>query len=144
MKTSFFTRLRPLSQWTTCLLLGISPVLAEDGKPARSPAKSSASETADPAARMRALSEKLNLTQEQQIQLREVFMRDAGAIKELRSKGVENLTDAEKAKLRELMKSRLEEMETILNAEQMAKAKELWAQRRDEGKGAGRPERTKK
>ncbi|MEK0445957.1 MAG: hypothetical protein RLZZ399_1278 [Verrucomicrobiota bacterium] len=144
MKSSFFSHGRSLTQWTTCLLLGISPALAEDGKPARSPAKGAGAEPSDPAARMRMLSEKLNLTQDQQIQLREVFLRDGGAIKELRSKGVENLTDAEKAKLRELMKSRLEEMETILSAEQMAKAKELWAQRRDEGKGAGRPERTKK
>lgn len=144
MKTPSFPLARSLTKWTTLLSLATAPVLAEDGRPGQRSAKGQESGPSDPAARMRMLSEKLNLTQEQQTQLKEIFLRDGEAIKELRSRGVENLSDAEKAKLRELMKSRREEIESILSAEQMAKARELWAQRNGEGKGAGRPERAKK
>jgi Spy/CpxP family protein refolding chaperone len=119
------------------VVLAGSPARAEEGKPGRPPRGGPGPEGMDPLARLRMLTEKLNLSPEQQSKIKEIFLREGPAMKELLSKGRENLTAEDKAKLREMMKAQREEMETILTAEQLAKAKELRAQRPG---GPGGPE----
>jgi Spy/CpxP family protein refolding chaperone len=122
-------------------LLGLGAVLcvtfslahAEEGKPKRGPEGGPGAAVPSPAARLRMMSEKLNLSEEQQVKIREIFMKDRTAKKELLSKGCENLSEDEKIKLRDLMKVQREGIESVLTAEQWAKAKEMRDQR------SGRP-----
>jgi Spy/CpxP family protein refolding chaperone len=94
-------------------LLGLGAVLcvtfslahAEEGKPKRGPEGGPGAAVPSPAARLRMMSEKLNLSEEQQVKIREIFMKDRTAKKELLSKGCENLSEDEKIKLRDLMKA---------------------------------------
>ena len=83
----------------------------------------------DPAARLKMLAEKLSLSDEQQNKVKEIFQSNAPAMREIMSKGRENLTAEDKTKLRELMKSQQESVRGILTAEQQAKFKEIVAQR---------------
>jgi Spy/CpxP family protein refolding chaperone len=81
-------------------------------------------ERMDPAARLRMMREKLGLTDEQTAKMKAIFEKDGPAMKEIMSKGRENLTEADKAKLKEMMKAQREEISTVLTPEQLAKMKE--------------------
>ena len=107
------------------LIAAPSITLAEDTKPAP-PAGGGPrhGEHMDPAARLKMMTEKLGLTQDQQDKIKAIFEKNAPAIKELMAKGRENLTEADKTKLTELFKSQREEINAVLTPEQQAKFKE--------------------
>lgn len=84
--------------------------------------------------RLKVLTEKLNLTPEQQDKVRAIHEKNAPAFKELMAKGRENLSEADKTRFRELMKTQMEEVAAILTPEQKEKMKEL----RSAGPGGGR------
>lgn len=90
-----------------------------------------------PAERLKMMTEKLGLTQDQQDKIRAIFEKNAPAIKELMAKGRENLTEADKEKLHEIMKSEKEQIGEILTPEQKAKMKEHMEKRPGGPGGAG-------
>jgi len=79
----------------------------------------------DPQARLKFLTEKLGLDADQQSKIKAIFEKNAPKFKELMSKGRENLTDAEKTALRDLMKSQAEEVNAVLTPAQQEKMKEF-------------------
>ena len=116
-------------------------VLAEDAVPPKPPGGSDAPKPSgdkpehrpggpggpgrmDPAARLKMLTERLNLTQDQQDKVKAIQEKNAPEFKELMAKGRENLTEADKTKLHELMKSQMDEIAAILTPEQKEKMKE--------------------
>lgn len=99
---------------------------AADEKPARPPGdRPHRGEAPNPEARLKMMTEKLGLTADQQAKIKAIFEKDAPAMKELMAKGRENLTDADKEKLKELMKSQHEEVDAVLTPEQKEKAKAM-------------------
>jgi len=88
----------------------------------------------DPAARLKFMTEKLSLTQEQQDKIKAIQEKNGPEIKELMAKGRDNLSDADKTKFRELIKTQTEEIGAVLTPEQREKMKEL----RPEGRGGDR------
>jgi len=92
-----------------------------------------------PEARLKFLTEKLGLTEDQQTQIKAIFEKNGPKIKEIMSKGWKNLTDADKASLKELMKTQAGEINAVLTPEQQAKMKELRENRphRPGGRGPG-------
>lgn len=88
----------------------------------------------DPEARIKFMTEKLGLTQEQQNKVKAIYEKNGPQFKELMAKGRENLTEDDKTKMRELMKSQFEEVGAVLTPEQKEKMKEL----RPEGRGGDR------
>ena len=91
-----------------------------------------------PAERLKHMTETLGLTQEQQDKIKAIFEKNAPAIKELRSKGFQNLTDADKTKMRELVKAEMEDIAAVLTPEQKAKMKAEMEKRREGWKGGQR------
>ena len=87
----------------------------------------------DPAERLKMMTEKLGLTQDQQDKIKAIQEKNAPQFKELMAKGRENLSDADKTKFRELVKNQMEEIGAILTPEQKEKMKEL----RASGPGGG-------
>ncbi len=92
----------------------------------------------DPQARLQFLTEKLGLTADQQSKIKAIFEQNAPKFKELMSKGRENLTDADKTALHELMKSQGEAVNAVLTPEQQEKFKALHHGGRG-GHGEGKP-----
>lgn len=91
----------------------------------------------NPEERIKMMTEKLGLTDDQQAKIKDVFAKDAPQIRDLLAKGRKNLTAEDHTKLRELMKGQAEAVGAILTPEQKAKWKEARASRRGErGKGA--------
>ena len=82
------------------------------------------------------MTEELGLTQDQQDKIKAVFEKYGSQMKELMSKGRGNLTDEDKTKFRELLKSQTEEIAAVLTPEQKEKFKEALEKRRAAG-GAG-------
>ncbi len=76
------------------------------------------------------MTEELNLTQEQQDKVKAIAEKNAPQFKELIAKGRANLTDEDKTKIRELMKSQVEEIAAILTPEQKEKYKAAVEKRR--------------
>jgi len=74
--------------------------------------------------RIKAMTEKLDLTSEQQEKARTIFEKNAGELRELMSKGRENTSDADKQKARELIHSQMEEFTEILTPDQKAKMRD--------------------
>ena len=91
----------------------------------------------DPAARLKMMTEKLGLTQEQQDKIKAIYEKNAPAYKEAMAKGRENMTEEDRTKLRELSKAQSEEVAALLTPEQKEKMKEMRPNRR--GDGAGKP-----
>jgi Spy/CpxP family protein refolding chaperone len=91
-----------------------------------------------PEERLKMMTEKLGLTQEQQDKIKAIFAKNADAMKAMREKGRENLTEEDKTKMREAMKSQMEEVAAVLTEEQKTKWKESF-QRRGPG-GDRKPE----
>lgn len=83
-----------------------------------------------PAERLKHMTETLGLTQDQQDKIKAIFEKNAPAMKDLRSKGFQNLTDADKTKMRELVKAEMEEIAAVLTPEQKDKMKAEMEKRR--------------
>ena len=93
----------------------------------------------DPAERLKLMAEQLGLDADQQAKIKAIFDKNAAKFKEMMDKGLANLTDEDKTAMRELFKSQMEEVGTILTPEQKEKLKQL----RPQGRGEGKPEPTK-
>jgi Spy/CpxP family protein refolding chaperone len=78
----------------------------------------------DPEARMKLMTEKLGLNEEQQGKIKAIYEKHAPALKELMAKGRQNLSEEDRTKLRELMKTQNEEIAAVLTPEQKEKMKE--------------------
>ncbi len=78
-----------------------------------------------PGERLQMMKEKLNLTAEQEEKIKAIFEKSGPELRELMSKGRDNLSEADKQKVRELMKTQMEEMGAVLTPEQKEKMKEL-------------------
>ena len=78
----------------------------------------------DPAERLKMMSEKLGLSEEQKTKVQEVFARTAEKGKELR-KDTALSNEDRRAKMQELRKGEMEEIKAILTPEQQEKMKEL-------------------
>lgn len=85
----------------------------------------------DPAERLKMMTEKLGLTPEQQEKVKAVNEKYAPQLKEIISKGRENITDEDRAKMKEIMKSQSDEIAAILTEEQ----KQKWQEMRQQGPG---------
>ena len=79
----------------------------------------------DLAARLKLMTEKLGLTQEQQDKIKAIYEKNAPAMKELMAKGRENLTEADRTKMRELGKAQNDEIDALLTPEPKEKRKEM-------------------
>jgi Spy/CpxP family protein refolding chaperone len=82
------------------------------------------------------MAEALNLTQEQQDKIKAIMEKTTAKVQEIAAKGRDNLTEEDKTKFRELLKSQSDEIGAILTPEQKEKYKEL-VERRRNGGGAG-------
>jgi Spy/CpxP family protein refolding chaperone len=91
-----------------------------------------------PEERLKRMTEELNLTQDQQDKIKAIMAKGADQMKDLMAKGRENLTDDDKAKVREFMKSQMEEIAAVLTPEQKEKYKAAMEKRRAE-RGGGAP-----
>jgi Spy/CpxP family protein refolding chaperone len=91
-----------------------------------------------PEERLKKMTEELGLTQDQQDKIKAIMEKDAPQFKELMAKGRENLTEEDKTKFRELIKSQMEEIAAVLTPEQKEKFKAAMEKRRAAaGGGAG-------
>ncbi|HPA20647.1 MAG TPA: Spy/CpxP family protein refolding chaperone [Verrucomicrobiae bacterium] len=78
-----------------------------------------------PEERLKVMTEKLSLTAEQQEKVKAIYEKYGPQMKEFMSKGRENLTEQDRTKMRELMKSQNDEINAILTPEQQEKMKEM-------------------
>jgi len=78
-----------------------------------------------PGDRLKMMTEKLDLTPDQQEKIKAIQEKNGAELKELMAKGRENLSEAEKTKARELMKSQMEEIRGVLTPAQQEKMKEM-------------------
>jgi Spy/CpxP family protein refolding chaperone len=93
-----------------------------------------------PEERLKRMTEALNLTQEQQDKIKAIMEKSAPQFRELISKGRDNLTDDDRNKIRELIKTQTEEIAAVLTPEQKEKFKEMMERRRNGGgPGGGAP-----
>jgi Spy/CpxP family protein refolding chaperone len=102
-----------------------APKPAGDAPAGRRPGAEGGAGRMDPAERLKMLTEKLGLSQDQQDKVKAIYEKNAPQFKELMAKGRENLTDADKTKFRELMRTQMEEIAAVLTPEQKEKMKEL-------------------
>ena len=124
-------RLLPLLTLTVAGLLAVPSLLAED-KPATEPGKRPGGAEGrggagrmDAAERLKTMTEKLSLTQEQQDKIKAIYEKNAAQFKELVAKGRDNLSDEDKAKLRDVMKAQQEQVNALLTPEQQEKFKAM-------------------
>jgi len=89
--------------------------------------------------RLEFLTEKLGLDATQQAQIKAIFEKYAPQIKAIRSKGKDNLTDADKTALRDLRKQENAEVKAVLTPAQLATLKELRSKHQKGGKGGTTP-----
>lgn len=109
---------------------------AEDAKPGGEKRGPAGGARMNPQERLKMMTEKLSLTEEQQGKVKAIFEKTAPQMRELMAKGRENLSDDDKAKMRELMKTQMEEIGAVLTPEQ----KEKWKEARGPGgRGGERP-----
>ena len=95
----------------------------------------------NPEERLKLMTEKLGLTPEQQEKIKAIHEKNAPQMKELMDKGRENLSEADRTKLRELRKGQQEEIAAVLTPEQREKMKELRpAGDRKPGEGRHKPD----
>ena len=90
----------------------------------------------NPEERLKFLTEKLSLTQEQQDKIKAIYAKNEDVFKaarEAREKGTQ-LSEEERTKMREAMQKQTEEVAAVLTPEQKEKMKELAPRR-----GGGRP-----
>ena len=79
----------------------------------------------NPEERLKMMTEKLGLTQDQQDKIKAIQEKNGPQLKEFMAKGRENLSEADKEKAREIMKGQFEEIGAVLTPEQKEKMKEL-------------------
>lgn len=79
----------------------------------------------NPEERLKMMTEKLGLSQEQQDKIKAINEKNAPQFKEFMAKGRENLTEADKEKMKEMAKTQFEEVAAVLTPEQKEKMKEL-------------------
>jgi Spy/CpxP family protein refolding chaperone len=94
----------------------------------------------DAEGRLKMMTEKLGLSLEQQEKVRIILERNAPELRSLMAQGRENASEADKEKVRGLMRSQMEEIGTVLNPEQRAKMMEALkarGDRGDRGEGSG-------
>ena len=108
----------------TALIATSASVLAQDEKPKAPAARG-------PGERLKTLTEKLGLTEEQQGKIKAIFEKNAPKAKELREDAALSKED-KRAKLAELRKGEAEEIRAVLTPEQQEKMKAL----RKEGRPA--------
>ena len=107
----------------TTLIAASTTVFAQDEKPKPPAARA-------PGERLKTLTEKLGLSEEQQGKIKAIFEKNAPKAKELREDAALSQED-KRAKLMELRKGEAEEIRAVLTPEQQEKMKAL----RKEGKG---------
>ncbi len=78
----------------------------------------------DQEARLKSMTENLGLSADQQAKIKAIFEKNAPKFKELKDKGRDNLTDADKKAMSDLRKAQTEEINAVLTPEQQAKMKE--------------------
>ena len=126
------------------LLAAPTFIFAEDASPAEKPPGSAQSggrrgSLGTPEERIKMMTEQLGLSQEQQDKIKAIFAKNADALKLIREKGYQNLTDEEKTKLREGMKTQQEEVAAILTPDQKAKLEKARAERGTRRPGGDKP-----
>ena len=121
----------PLFALTIAALLAVPTIIqAEDAKPGKAGGERRAGRPGGPGGRMspeerlKMMTEKLSLTQDQQGKVKAIMEKTAPQMKELMGKGRENLSEEDKAKIRELMKAQFEEIGAVLTPEQTEKWRE--------------------
>ncbi len=136
MKTS----IKSIALAATALLFTTQLTQAED-KPegGRPPGGPGGGRFGSPEDRLKMMTEKLGLNQEQQDKIKAIMGKNADAMKALREKGRENLTEEDKTKMREMMKTQMEEINAVLTEEQKTKMKEAFQRRGGPG-GDKKPE----
>jgi Spy/CpxP family protein refolding chaperone len=92
-----------------------------------------------PEARLKFMAEKLGLDADQQAKIKAIYEKNALKVKEIMAKGWANLTDEDKAAMRDLFKSQVEEVAAVLTPEQQEMLKAL----RPQGRGEAKPEAAK-
>ena len=97
-----------------------------------------------PEERLKMMTERLGLTQEQQDKIKAIYAKDADAMKALRDKGRENLTEEDKTKMRELFKAQIDGVQAVLTEEQKKKMQESMGRRGPGGPGGDRKPDEKK
>jgi Spy/CpxP family protein refolding chaperone len=90
-----------------------------------------------PEERIKRMTETLGLSQEQQDKLKTIFGKGSDEMKALREKGRDNLTEEDKAKMKEFFTKQMEEVNAVLTPEQREKWKTEMEKRRSEGGGPG-------
>jgi Spy/CpxP family protein refolding chaperone len=90
-----------------------------------------------PEERLKHMTETLGLSQEQQDKVKAIQEKNGPAMKEIFAKGRENLTEEDKTKMRELMKTQMEEIGAVLTPEQKEKWQAEMAKRRQGGPEGG-------
>ncbi len=138
-------KLLPLLILTLTGLLAIpTATRAEDAKPGGKKggpggAGAGGGERMNPEARLKMMTEKLGLTEEQQGKVKAIQEKNAPAMKELMAKGRDNLTEEDKTKMREAMKAQMEEIAAVLTPEQKEKMKEMRGPGGPGGERKGKP-----
>ncbi len=133
-------KLLPILILTATGLLALPAAQAEDPKPGkpggekRGPGGPGGAGRGNPEERLKMMTEKLSLTQEQQGKVKAIMEKSAPQMKELMAKGRDNLSEEDKTKMREMMKTQFEEIGAVLTPEQ----KEKWKEARGPG-GPGGP-----
>ncbi|MCX6866534.1 MAG: hypothetical protein NTV46_10015 [Verrucomicrobia bacterium] len=111
-----------------------STTFAQD-KPADPPQRPAGARRMDPEARLKFLTEKLELNADQQAKIKAIMEKNAPKMKEFMDKGRDNLTDADKTAMGALMKSQGEEINAVLTPAQQEKMKAM----RPQGRGGAKP-----
>jgi Spy/CpxP family protein refolding chaperone len=86
----------------------------------------------NPEERLKRMTEELSLTQEQQDKIKAIYEKDGPQLRELMAKGRENLSEADKEKVKELLKTQMEEVTAVLTPEQKEKFRTAMERRRAE------------
>ncbi|MCF7732931.1 MAG: Spy/CpxP family protein refolding chaperone [Akkermansiaceae bacterium] len=89
--------------------------------------------------RVKRMTETLGLTEEQQAKIKAIYDKSAAEMKVLRDKGFQNLTDEDRTKMREMMKTQTEAVNAVLTQEQKDKMKADMEKRRGAGRTGTRP-----
>jgi Spy/CpxP family protein refolding chaperone len=107
-----------------------STTFAQDTPAGDRPQRPEGARRMDPEARLKFMTEKLGLDADQQAKIKAIYEKNGPKMKELMAKGRENLTDADKTAMRDLMKSQTEEINAVLTPEQQEKMKAMRPQGR--------------
>lgn len=102
-------------------LFSVPSVTLAETKPAVEPPQRGPGSPLNWDARLKMMTERLSLSEDQQAKIKAIFEKNGPQIKELIAKGTTHLTEDEKTKIKELMKSQKEEIEAVLTPAQKEK-----------------------